>query len=217
MNAKDREEGKARGEKPRITTLLVDIGGVLLTNGWDHHARRRAADEFNIDYDDLNDRHNMTFDSYERGQIGLDVYLRRVVFSRQRPFTPQDFKKFMFAQSRPLDGMRDFLANLKQRHGLRVTAVSNEGRELMDYRIRTFELHDLIDAFVASCYVGYRKPDFGIFQLALDIAQASPKHTAYIDDRPMFAEVACELGIWGIHHESEQATARQLAELGLKS
>jgi putative hydrolase of the HAD superfamily len=199
----------------RITTLLLDIGGVLLTNGWDREARRRAAERFDLDYDDLNERHHLTFDSFERGQIGLDVYLRRVVFGRERSFTADDFKQFMFAQSQPLDDMMHLMRELKQRHGLRVMAVSNEGRELMDYRIRTFELHDLMDAVIGSCYVGYRKPDVGMFQLALDIGQALPECTVFVDDRAMFAEVAGGLGIHGIHHTSKQSTAQQLAEIGL--
>jgi putative hydrolase of the HAD superfamily len=199
----------------RVTTLLLDIGGVLLTNGWDRHARRRAAERFALDYDDLNERHHLTFDSFERGQIGLDVYLRRVVFGQERAFTVDEFKRFMFAQSQPLDGMLDSVRALKYRHGLRVMAVSNEGRELMDHRIREFELHALLDAVIGSCYVGYRKPDVGIFKLALDIAQAPAQRTVYIDDRAMFAEVACELGIHGIHHTDKQSTARQLAEIGL--
>jgi putative hydrolase of the HAD superfamily len=207
----------AQDEKPRITTLLLDIGGVLLTNGWDHNARRRAAEKFNLDYDDLDDRHHLTFDSYERGQISLDNYLRRVVFSRERPFTPDDFKQFMFAQTKKLeDGMFDAVLDLRQRYGLRVMAVSNEGRELMDYRIRTFGLHELMDAFIGSCYVGYRKPDVGIFRLALDVAQTPPNQAVYIDDRPMFAEVACELGIHGLHHTAPESTMEKLAAIGLK-
>jgi putative hydrolase of the HAD superfamily len=203
-------------EKPRVTTLLLDIGGVVLTNGWDHHARRRAAEKFELDYDELNERHHMTFDSYERGQISLDVYLRRVVFARERPFSPDDFREFMFAQSRRLEEMTDFLRRIKKRNDLSLMAVSNEGRELMDYRIRAFHLRELIDAFIGSCYVGYRKPDFGIFRLALDVAQTPPEQAAYLDDRAMFAEVAGELGIHGIHHTSREATARQLAALGLE-
>jgi putative hydrolase of the HAD superfamily len=217
MNAQHRENTNTR-DRLGVTTLLLDIGGVLLTNGWDHSARRRAAEKFDLDLDDLNDRHHLTFDSYERGQIGLDVYLRRIVFGRQRPFTPADFRQFMFSQSRPLeDGMLELVNDLKRRYGLRVLAVSNEGRELMDYRIRTFGLRDAMDAFIGSCYVGYRKPDVGIFQLALDIAQTPPQQAVYIDDREMFAEVASELGIFGIHHTSRKATARRLADLGLES
>jgi putative hydrolase of the HAD superfamily len=206
----------ANEAKPQVTVLLLDIGGVLLTNGWDRHARRRAAEKFNLDYEDLDQRHHLTFDSYERGQIGLDVYLRRVIFGRERAFSVDDFKRFMFAQSRRLDGMFEFARDLKRRHGLRVMAVSNEGRELMDHRIRTFGLHELMDAFIGSCYVGYRKPDFGIFRLALDIAQTPPERAVYIDDRAMFAEVARELGIHGIHHTSQESTTRQLAALGLE-
>lgn len=214
MNTKEHKPGETVEQKP-ITTLLLDIGGVLLTNGWDRHARRRAAERFNLDYEELNERHHLTFDSFERGQIGLDVYLHRVVFDRERSFSADDFKQFMFAQSRPLDGVLDFVRALKRRHGLRVMAVSNEGRELMDHRIRTFELHELLDAVIGSCYVGYRKPDVGIFKLALDIAQAPAQRTVYIDDRAMFAEVASELRIHGIHHTDKESTVRQLAELGL--
>jgi putative hydrolase of the HAD superfamily len=199
-----------------MTTLLLDIGGVLLTNGWDHHARREATEKFNLDYDEVNERHHLTFDSFERGQITLDVYLRRVVFNEARAFSSDEFKQFMFSRSRPLPGMMDFLIGLRKRHGLRVIAVSNEGRELMDYRIRTFGLHRLMDAFVGSCYVAYRKPDVGIFQLALDIAQTSPEQAVYIDDRAMFAEVAGEFGIHGIRHISQESTASQLASLGLE-
>lgn len=205
----------ARCRDDPVTTLLLDIGGVLLTNGWDRSARRRAAEAFNLDYEELNERHHLTFDSFERGQIGLDVYLRRVVFNRSRSFSPDDLKQFMFAQSRPLEGMIEFMCQLKERHGLRVIAVSNEGRELMDHRIRTFRLHRLMDAFIASCYVGYRKPDVAIFRLALDVAQTPPERTAYADDRAMFTEVASELGICGIHHTTRQATARQLTAIGL--
>ena len=206
----------AHDERPRITTLLLDIGGVVLTNGWDHHARRRAAEKFELDYEDLNERHHLTFDSYERGQISLDVYLRRVVFARERPFSPDDFREFMFAQSRRLEDMTEFLQSIKKRNGLSLMAISNEGRELMDYRIRAFNLRELIDAFIGSCYVGYRKPDFGIFRLALHVAQTPPEQAVYIDDRAMFAEVASELGIHGIHHTSRETTARHFAALGLE-
>ena len=204
-------------EARSITTLFLDIGGVLLTNGWDRHMRRAAAEKFGLDYDELNERHHLTFDSYERGQIDLDTYLRRVVFGEKRSFSGDEFKQFMFAQSRPLDGMLALVRTLKQRYGLRVFAVSNEGRELMDHRIRTFRLNELMDGCVGSCYVGFRKPDVGIFRVALDVAQSPPNRTVYIDDRAMFADVARELGIHGIHHESYEATAKQLAALGLSA
>ncbi len=193
-----------------VTTLFLDIGGVLLTNGWDHHARRRAAEEFDLDYDEMDGRHRMTFGTYEEGKVSLDRYLDRVVFHEDRTFDRRAFKDFMFAQSRKLPDTLDRLIELKQRRGLRVIAVSNEGRELTEYRVRAFELGRLIDFFVSSCFVHVRKPDEDIYRIALDAAQAPPDRVAYVDDRRMFVEVARGLGIRGIHHTGPDETMARL-------
>ena len=200
---------------PTLTTLFLDIGGVLLTNGWDHTMRQMAAREFGLDYDDLNERHHLTFDTYEEGKLTLDEYLERVIFYTERPFTREKFKNFMFAQSQPYPEMIKLVRDLKARHHLRVAAVSNEGRELTVYRIQTFGLGEFMDFFISSCFVHYRKPDKDIYRMALDVAQASPQHTAYIEDRPMFVEEARRLGLHGIHHTGFESTRQVLAELGL--
>lgn len=198
-----------------ITTLFLDIGGVLLTNGWDHHARMRAARTFELDYEEMDERHRMTFGTYEEGKVSLDRYLGRVVFHEERSFGPEEFKDFMFAQSEMLPDTLDRLLSLKERHGLRVVAVSNEGRELTEHRVRTFELRRLFDSFISSCFVHVRKPDEDIFRIALDTSQAEPDQVAYVDDRPMFVEVARGLGIHGIHHVGCGETLDALQALGL--
>jgi putative hydrolase of the HAD superfamily len=198
-----------------ITTLFVDVGGVLLTNGWDRAARRRAAERFDLDFDEMNERHHLTFDTYEVGKLSLDEYLDRVVFCRARPFSREDFKAFMFEQSKPYPDMIGLVRDLKARHGLKVAVVSNEGRELTTYRIRHFELGGFVDFFVASCFVHYRKPDADMYRIALDFAQALPEQVAYVDDRAMFVEVAGTLGIRGIHHTGYATTRAALQSLGL--
>ena len=198
-----------------IRALFTDIGGVLLTNGWDRSARARAAEAFHLDLDELNERHHLTFDTYEAGKLSLEEYLQRVVFYETRAFTPGDFRGFMRAQSRPFDDMIAFERSLKQRHGLQVLAVSNEGRELSEYRARAFDLQGLIDAFVCSGFVHVRKPDADIFRIALDLAQVRPGEVVYLDDRPMFVEVARGLGIHGVVHRDVAATRQELAGLGL--
>ena len=179
----------------QITTLFLDIGGVLLTNGWDREARRRAADAFHLDCEEMNERHHLTFDTYEEGKLTLNEYLNRVVFYEERPFSRQEFRKFMFAQSRPFPEMIELVCRLKERHRLKVAAVSNEGRELTSFRIRQFRLGTFIDFFISSCFVHYRKPDTDIYGIALDIAQVKPAQVVYIEDRPMFVETARGLGI----------------------
>src|SRR5512142_1904460 len=199
----------------QITTLFLDIGGVLLTNGWDHNSRKRAAETFGLNYEEMSERHHLTFDTYEEGKLSLDEYLTRVVFYQERSFSREDFKKFMYAQSKPYPDMIKLIRGLKTQYGLRVAAVSNEGRELTMYRVQQFELRTFVDFFVSSCFVHYRKPDEDIYRIALDISQSQSGQVIYIDDREMFVEVARELGLTGIVHSDYESTRKSLEGLGL--
>ena len=199
-----------------ITALFLDIGGVLLTNGWDHKARKLAAKTFDLDLDEMEDRHHLTFDTYEVGKLTLEQYLSRVVFYQKRHFTPGQFRKFMFAQSKPFPQMIELVRKLKARFGLKIAVVSNEGRELTVSRIQHFKLDEFVDFFISSCFVHFRKPDEDIFRMALDIAQVPAGQVAYIEDRPMFVQVAETLGIRGIYHTAYRSTCAKLASVGLK-
>jgi putative hydrolase of the HAD superfamily len=199
----------------QITTLLVDIGGVLLTNGWDHNSRRHAAETFGLDYDEMSERHHLTFDTYEEGKLGLDEYLTRVVFYQERSFSREEFKTFMYAQSKPYPDMIQLIRGLKTQYSLRVAAVSNEGRELTMYRVQQFELRTFVDFFISSCFVHYRKPDEDMYRIALDISQTQSEQVIYIDDRAMFVDVARDMGMTGIVHSGYEATRTSLQGLGL--
>jgi putative hydrolase of the HAD superfamily len=199
-----------------ITSLFLDIGGVLLTNGWDHQARKVAAKKFGLDLREMEDRHHLTFDTYEIGKLSLTEYLRRVVFYKQRRFTSTEFRKFMFAQSKPFPQMIELVQSLKAQHGLKVAVVSNEGRELNSFRIRKFKLDGFVDFFISSCFVHLRKPDEDIYRMALDIAQVRAEQVIYVEDRPMFVQVAEGLGIRGIRHTDYKSTCAKLASFGLK-
>lgn len=198
-----------------ITALFLDVGGVLLTNGWDRQARRQAAERFNLDYGEMDERHHLTYDTYEEGKLSLDDYLDRLIFYQKRPFTLGEFKQFMFDQSQPYPDMLDFIPRLKAAHNLKVAVVSNEGRELTVYRIKTFKLDDFVDCFISSCFVHFRKPDPDIFRMTLDVIQVPAQQVVYLDDRAMFVEVAHSLGIQGIHHTAYETTRQALTALGL--
>ncbi len=200
-----------------ITTLFLDIGGVLLTNGWDHAARQQAAERFQLDYGDVEERHHLTYDTYEVGKLSLDEYLQRVIFCQERPFSVEEFKFFMLARSQPYPEMLDLIQAFKTVHHVKTIAVSNEGREINAFRIRTFKLDQVIDTFISSCFVHFRKPDADIYRIALDVSQATPEQVAYIDDRALFVEVASSLGIHGILHTDVASTRSKLADLGLTS
>jgi len=199
-----------------ITTLFLDIGGVLLTDGWDHHARRRAAKKFKLEWAEMEDRHSLNFATYEEGKLTLDEYLRRVVFYQKRPFTRAQFRRFMFAQSKPYPEMIELFAQIKIRHGLKIAVVSNEARGLNEYRIRKFKLDGFVDFFISSCFIHIRKPDADIFRLALDIAQTPARQVVYIEDTPMFVQIAEGLRIPSILHTDYRSTCAKLASFGLE-
>ena len=200
----------------RITTLFLDIGDVLLTDGWDHQARKRAATNFKLAFAEIEERHHMTFETFEDGKLTLGEYLNLVVFYQKRPFTRTQFRRFMFAQSKACPGMIELFAQLKVRHRLKIVALSNEARELNAYRIRTFKLNALMDAFVSSCFVQIRKPDAAIFRLALDIAQVPAREIVYIDNTAMFTQIAEAMGIQSILHTDYESTRAKLATVGLR-
>ncbi len=200
-----------------VTTLFVDIGGVLLTDGWDHHARKRAAANFKLELAEMENRHHLTFDTYEEGKLTLEEYLDRVVFYQKRPFTRAQFRHFIFAQSKPHPEMIELVRKLKAKHGLKIAVVSNEARELNAHRIRKFKLDAFVDSFISSCFVHVRKPDADIFRLALDITQTPARQVVYIENTPMFVQIAEGLGIQSILHTDYRSTCEELASFGLQN
>jgi len=200
-----------------ITCLFVDVGGVLLTNGWDHHARRRAAKHFKLDWTEMQNRHSLMFETHEEGKLTFDEYLARLIFYQKRPFTRAQFRRFMFAQSKPYRDMIELVTQLKVRYGLRIVVVSNESREVNAHRIRQFKLDSFVDCFISSCFVHIRKPDADIFRLALDIAQAPARQVLYLENTPMFVQIAEGLGIRSILHTDYKSTCAKLASFGFET
>ena len=199
-----------------ITCLFVDIGGVLLTDGWDHQARKRAAATFKLKWAEIEERHQLNFATYEEGKLTLEEYLDRVVFYQKRPFTRTQFRRFMFAQSKPYPQMIELVRRLKSKYGLKIAVISNEARELNAHRIRKFKLDAFVDLFVSSCFVHLRKPDADIFRLALDLAQTPARQIVYLENTPLFFEIAEGMGIRGIFHTDYHSTCAKLSTLGLQ-
>jgi putative hydrolase of the HAD superfamily len=188
----------------------------LLSDGWGHASRKLAAKTFGLDYQEFEKRHNMVFDTYELGKFTIEEYLKLVVFYEKRPFTMSQFKSFMFEQSKPYPKMIELMLRLKSQYGLKIGVVSNEARELNAHRINKFKLDEFVDFFISSCFVHLRKPDPEIFRMALDIAQVRPKNVFYIENTPMFVQIAQGLGIRGIVHRDYKCTCEKLASLGLE-
>ncbi len=194
----------------KIKTLFLDIGGVLLTNGWGHESRYEAIEKFRLNKEEVEDRHKIAFDTYEIDKITFDDYLDWVIFYQERKFSKEAFTAFIFQQSQPLDGCIAFFKELKTQHQLKVIAVSNEGRDLNEYRIKQFKLDELFDAYVSSCYVHLHKPDKGMLQMACDISHTRPEHALYIDDTLLLVEVAASFGLQTLHFQGLDAAKKSL-------
>ena len=195
----------------KIKVVFMDIGGVLLTNGWDHKSREKASKVFDFDFTEMNILHNFIYNVFEIGSISLDEYLDTVLFHQPRNFSKADFKQFMFKESVELPKMLEWSKSWKKQIDLPVFALSNENKELNDYRIKTFNLHELFDGFFSSCYLKMRKPDPGIYKTAMEIAQVKPDECLYFDDRPMLVHAAKKLGMNTILHENFE-TSKNILE-----
>jgi len=164
----------------------------------------------------MEQRHSLNFNLYEEDKLTLDDYLDRLLFYQKRPFTRAEFRRFMFAQSKACPEMIGLVRQLKAEFGLKIIVVSNEARELNAHRIHTFKLHEFVDAFVSSCFVHLHKPDAAIFRMALDLAQTPARQIVYIENTPMFVQIAEGMGIRGILHTDYKTTRAQLGSFGLQ-
>lgn len=199
-----------------ITTLFFDIGGVILTNGWDTPSRERAAEKFDLNWDEFERRHHETVDDFERGKIGIEDYIARVAFDKPRNFTPAEFREFIFAESAELaGGAHEFVNRLSQTPGLLVATINNEGREVNEYRITRFGLARTFKLFFSSCYVGLRKPDPAIFRLALDVTRREAAESVFIDDREENVIGARRAGIAAIQYQNVAQLEAKLREMGV--
>ena len=200
---------------PKITTLFWDIGGVILTNGWDRESRKDAAATFHLDGEEFEDRHDLSFPAFDSGQITLNEYLDRTLFYRARSFTREEFTAFMFAQSKEYPETRAILDKLTNTQKYFVGAINNEPLELNQYRIEAFHLRRNFLVFFSSCYVRSRKPEETIFRLALEVTQRPPEQCLFIDDRPLNLESPRKLGMNTIHHEDAEQLRSELAKYGV--
>lgn len=202
-----------------ITQLLFDIGGVLGSNGWDREQRGEAVARFGLDGDDFQYRHEETVGAFESGQISLEEYLDVTVFWRQRDFSREEFKQFMFGLSTPsadsLDVVRRLRQNIRGRPTrVRMATLNNESRELNEYRIKYFGLCDLFDVFFSSCWLGVRKPTRQIYERVLGMTQVAPASCVFVDDREQNVAPARALGMKTILYRSADQLAHALGEFG---
>lgn len=200
----------------KITTLFWDIGGVILTNGWDRRARREAAETFHLDWEEFQERHDLSFPAFDSGSISLNEYLDRTLFYRSRGFTREEFTAFMFAQSKEYPESRAVLDTAARTGNYFIGAINNEPLELNEYRIEAFRLRRDFQVFFSSCYLHTRKPEEMIFRIALEVTQRPAPECVFIDDRLLNLENPRRLGMNTIHYQSAAQLRKELQTYGVE-
>ena len=198
-----------------VNRIFWDLGGVVLTNGWDREARQRVAARFGLDRDHFEDRHEQVVADFETGRMDLDTYLERTVLYESRAFSPAEFKAFMFAQSREDPAVLELVRRLRAEGQVPLAVINNESLELNLYRIERFHLRECFALFFSSCFVGIRKPDAGIYRLALQVTQTPAEAGLLVDDRAINVEAARRVGMQTIHFRNLDQLRTCLGELGV--
>ncbi len=200
-----------------IHAIFWDVGGVLLTNAWDRTERMAALERFRLDEEEFHSRHEMVVSSFERGKITLDEYLDRTVFYRNRSFTREEFRDYMFSLSQPMPEVLAFARSLAASGKYFMSTINNESRELNLQRIQKYGLREIFRLFVSSCFVGLRKPESGIYRLAIETTQIDPESSCFIDDRALNLECAAKLGMRTIQMHTLDQLRSELGKLGVKA
>lgn len=197
----------------KIKVIFSDVGGVLLTNGWDRNLRKQIYEKYNLNLQEVESLHETVFDLFERGKISFDSYLDNVIFNQPRNFSKEELKHYIFNAVKPFPEMLSFVKSLKVEYGLKIVALSNEGRELALDRIERFDFKSFIDVFIFSAFVYMRKPDLAIYQLGLDLLQVEPSEVIYIDDRPNLVQIGKKFGFNTIQHLDVNLTKKEVMRL----
>lgn len=200
---------------PAISALFWDVGGVLLTNAWDHTERAEALKHFQLDEKEFHDRHEQIVAPFECGKITLDDYLDQTVFYRPREFTRDAFREFMFSLTRPFPEVLKFAQELSDSGKYFMGTINNESRELNDYRIEKYGMRRIFRLFMSSCFVGLRKPEKEIYRMALEITQLPAAECCFIDDRAPNLECPAQLGMKTIEMKTLEQLRADLTKLGV--
>ena len=198
-----------------ITTILFDIGGVLGTDGWGHASRRKAAERFGLDWEEYTDRHERVAHAIETNRMSLEQYLTRAVFYREREFTRDEFRAFMFAESVVKPETIEVAKELAATRKYLMATLNNEILELNQFRLKNFGLREYFSVFFSSCFLGMRKPDEEIYRLVLQVTQRAPDECVFIDDREINLECPTQMGINTILFREVEQLRRELREKGI--
>jgi HAD superfamily hydrolase (TIGR01509 family) len=201
-----------------IRTIFWDVGGVLLTNGWDHGQRTRVLGRLGVDLEAYEEVHERANYYWERGLITAKDFFGQTVLGANPELTFDVLWPQVCAESKVLHPeCLDLLAELKDQGKYRLATLNNESRELNEYRLDAFKLRTLFDYFICSGYVHEMKPAEGIYRSAIDISGFDARTGLFIDDKEENCEAARAVGLNAIRFVTPGQLREELRGYGVDS
>ena len=191
----------------KITTLLIDLGGVLVDLNW--REKVSVLLQRDVPFEQL---HQAWIDSaavrqFESGKVNFDQFINR--FRQEFDIDKDDFslqQDFMGMLAGPKTGATEILMELKQHY--RLALLSNTNPPHIQEVKQHYGLLEHFDDLFLSFEMGCMKPDQEIYQRTLQMLNVEPGEICFFDDGLINVRAAEAIGI----HSFQVFSPQQLRE-----
>ncbi len=200
-----------------ITTLIFDLGAVILSNDW-HYECQEKFDEFTnafaIDYNQMELGWNAHSHDYLIGKMTEEEYWKRFLTTADAKNIDVELAKIIYRKYQmENENMLDLLKKLKK---YRLAALTTIGKEWLEFKKKKFGLNEIFETIVSSPYAGTAKPDLEIYKLTLKILGVPAKECVFIDNKKELLIPADKLGMKTIHFTGQKDCEEKLSRIGIK-
>ena len=200
----------------KITTIVFDIGGVLL----DIHPEKTyqyISDSTDINVDIVKNRFPWdVHDEYEKGNLTNKEWFFAFRDSLPQPccLKETDFWKAWSLLLGKEKKTVDLLGVLSQSHSTWLLSNTNP-KHIQDEVEKKYLFPSLVDGTIYSFDARCRKPDRQIYDCLLERSQTEPEECIFIDDLIENVEAARLIGIHAIHYSNYNLLSKELKDLGV--
>jgi putative hydrolase of the HAD superfamily len=203
-----------------ITTLISDFGGVLTTPLLPALARYSersgvSGQEFGRAMAlaaQTNGEHPLF--ALERGELSEREFLGQLERALHellgREVDLGEMGERLMAHLHPNEELFAYYRRLRDERGLRLGILTNNVREWEARWRAKLPIDEVFEDVVDSAFVGMRKPEPEIYELALARLGVGAEECAFVDDTEVNVDAARALGLHAVHFRD---TAQTIAEL----
>ena len=201
-------------DSPHITTVVFDLGGVLID--WDPrylYGRLMPEDEVEVFLEEIG------FAEWNHEQDAGGSWADAVAAHAARHPDRRELieaypQRFVETLGGAIAGTVTILEELHAA-GVPLLAVTNWSAETFQVARREYAFLDLFDGIVVSGEEHVAKPDPRIFAILLRRHNLEAANTVYVDDSPTNVASAQTAGLVAVRYDSPRSLRDQLIELGV--